>query len=48
MDIDFFIKEYCMKLDLITKIGGVKLIKGDYIFKATAKSLHVALAIYYS
>ena len=48
MDIDFFIKEYCMKLDLITKIGGVTIIKNDYIFKDIEKSLHVALAIYYS
>ena len=37
-----------MKLDLITKVGGVKLINSNCILKATAKFLHVALAIYYN
>ena len=48
MDIDFFKKEYCTKLDLSTKIGGVQLINSGYIFNATANSLHGGLAIYYS
>ena len=48
MDIDFFKKEYCTKLDLSTKIGGVKLINSGYIFKDIEKSLHGGLPIVYS